>query len=1091
MTIASSSQKCSMEKPPFLTAMPLAPILLRFPLLPIETLFPLLTYKWESARCQHQEEEALLADAFQQDLEVIKGWVQQQLTTAPFAPALQEALLIASPDLVHALPTLFHSSKGPLEKRSERVLLKVFRYLLRMATRPTPFGLCAGVTTGSMGEVTTVSVEALRTHQTHTRPDMHYLLSFIHILEHRQDVRDQLIWSPNPLLYEGTRLILPYTVIAEQQGTHIEELSLHRSPVLEDILTLTRAGLPLGEVKHQIATRHPLSGGEIDQMIDNLCTTEVLLSELRPPLTQQSPLEYLLDRLAPLNGVKEMRDVLLMLQTRCCAYDTFSPGQGYDVLTCLVQPSQSLPTLPITIEVSYHVSCASAQLSREVINEITHAAELLCRLSPQPPISLALQTYTSRFQERYGAAREVPLLEMLDEIVGLGLPPTYRSSTPQEARLLAGQEMPVREQALFSLLAKALKEQHREIVLTEGDLSSLQCSPDWQQDLPDTLDLFVTIAASSQEAINHGDFLIDIGPRCGCAPAGRSFGRFCHLLGADVTAWLLRVAQEEAEMHPEMLFVELVYLPSYGRAANVVLRPSLRPYELPIGTVAPRSTTTLGLDTLLVGVHRGRLYLRSQQWGKEVKVRNTHLLNLSKQVPPVVRFLAEVAGDLAPHLHRFSWGKAAAFPFLPRLRVGKCLLSPAQWHFPLASLRKMPSLLYDPLQWYQHVQRWRDEWGVPRYVWFTENDPDQKMLLDLDNPLSVIDLQQGSKRSYRRCESLLIQEVFPDLQASWVRGEQGQYRMECVVPLKRVKLRTHDSLPSIISPTQKRDRLCLPGSDWLYAKLYCREEQQNEILTGPLRLLLEYFKQQMRCFFVRYHDPSPHLRLRFQGVPTFLVGAFFPACIAWLQALIQQEWISHFAFEGYEREIERYGGVRGMEIAETLFVVDSRLVLELLALPLLPDGISREETAIVSIDHFLRSLNLTWQQRSQLYQPYLFSVHEERRDGRALHAWYQSQRERFLPLLNSPSWLHHQPGGNALAVCLQTSLFPLETLREPLQVIPLEQQSRFLRGQIHMHCNRLFGKTLLEQDLLYALARVYQQVAHNQPPGIQEEKHDV
>jgi lantibiotic biosynthesis protein len=1095
MTIASSSHKSTRTKPPFLTSMPHAPILFRFPLLPIETLSPLLTYNWESAQHQQQEKEkeTSLAIAFQQDLEAIKTWVQHQLTTAPFACALQEALLIASPDLTQALPTLFQHSKGPLEKRSEHVLLKVFRYLLRMATRPTPFGLCAGVTAGFIGEVTSVYVEALHTHQKRTRPDMLYLLSFIRILEQRQDVRDQLIWSPNPLLYQGTRLILPYATIAEQQGIHIEELSLHRSPVLEDILALTRTELPLASVKHQVATHHTLSTNEIDQMIDGLCTTEVLLSELRPPPTHESPLEYLLDRLTPLVGVEDIRDALLLQQTQCRSYDTFAPGQGYSALTLLFQSSQPLHVVPTTIEVDYRVSCTSAQLSHEVVNEITHAAELLCRLSPQSLISPALQTYASRFQVRYGPAREVPLLEMLDEIAGLGVPPTYQSSMPQATSSLAGQELPVREQALFSFAAKALKEHRREIVLTEGDLSRLQRDSDWQQDLPDTLELFVTIAASSQAAINHGDFLIGIGPRCGCAPAGRSFGRFCHMLDADVTAWLHQLALEEAEAHPEILFAELVYLPAHGRAANVVLRPSLRSYEIPIGTVASRSTATLALDTLLVGVHSGQLYLRSQELGKEVKIRNTHLLNLTRQTPPVVRFLTEVAGDLAPHLHLFSWGKIASFPFLPRLRVGKCLLSPAQWHFPLASLRTMPHLLHDPLQWYQHIQAWRDEWLVPRYVWLTDSDPDQKMLLDLDNPLSVIDLQQVSKKYHRHRESLPVQEVFPDLAANWVRGEQGHYRMECVVPLKRVKSRTRESLPSVVSPARTRDRLCLPGSDWLYARLYCREEQHNEILTGPLRLLLDYFKQQMRCFFVRYHDPTPHLRLRFQGVPTFLIGEFFPVCVAWLQELIQQGWISHFVFEGYEREIERYGGVQGMEIAEALFVVDSRLVLELLALPLPPDGVSREEVAIVSIDHFLQGLNLSWQQRAQFYQPYLAPANEEKRDGygRTRHSLYQSQRQRFLHLVGDPSWLHHQPGGEALANCLHTSLSPLATLREQLQVIPSEQQSRFLRGQIHMHCNRLLGKTLLEQDLLYYLARVYQQLAHSQSPGIYAEKRDV
>jgi thiopeptide-type bacteriocin biosynthesis protein len=631
------------------------------------------------------------------------------------------------------------------------------------------------------------------------------------------------------------------------------------------------------------------------------------------------------------------------------------------------------------------------------------------------------------------------------------------------------------------LAATALKEQNQEMLLSEEDLTRLTCRPTWRESLPETLDLFVSIAASDEAALNAGEFLIGIGPRCGCTPAGRAFGRFADGLGAPVTTWLSQLAEEEATAYPDVLFAELLAVPAHGHAANVIVRPSTRSFAIPIGTTAPASMTPLALETLLVGLHQGRFYIRSQEYGKEVKVRSSHLLNLVRYAPPAARFLLEVAGDLAPHLHPFSWGNAASnFPFLPRLRVGRIVLSLAQWHLPLFALRHTTRLWHDLIQWYQFLQDWREEWHVPRWVWMAEDDADQRMVLDLENPLCVLDLHRICKRATR--SRLCVQEIFPALDATWVTGEQGQhYRMEAVVPLMRVPtIKPQQRFPEMLPQVAARERLRLPGSDWLYIKLYCREEQQDELLVGPVRLLLEAYRQEIRSFFVRYHDPSPHLRLRFQGDPTFLITVFFPVCVAWLTELVEQRWISHFVFEGYEREIERYGGIQGIKLAEALFVLDSDLILDLLALPPAADGLSKEDMALVSLDRLLQGLHLSVQQRAHLFQPYAHAgnVHAEAEQHQRRRAHYQRQRQRFLSLLHDPSWLQTQPGGERLIASLSRFLAALEGVSEQLHLIPQTLLLRFLNSHIHMHCNRLSGNNAVEQDLRYYLARIYHQMTY-------------
>ena len=1062
--------------------------MIRAPLLPLEAVLPLLSYAWESAT--NWQESEILSRALRRDLEVMHRWIQQVLTVSPFAEGIKEALLLASPDLASALSTL---SSGDLDqKRVQRVLISTVRYLWRMALRPTPFGLFAGVALGQLAEQTVIYLESVQHHVKRTRMDMQWILSLIRLLEQDDDLADQLTWYPNPLLvFSGTRILLPYAHVYDAHAQHpMETLSLRATPLIQHILDLARSPHSRQELKCLAAQESPHLSQEIDQLVNTLCANDILLSILRPPLTTTSPQTYLLAQLAQVQGTQEIRTDIQHLLAQCAAYDQCAPGQGYPVLASLLQAQPARLPIPTTIEVDCRLACTTSTLSFYVAEEIARAAELLCRLSPTPADSPALQAYQTRFLERYGPAQEVPLLELLDDFCGLGAPPTYQFPPPTTpVPLPAKKALPEREQVLARLVTSALKDHLFEVHLDEDLLQELQGDPDWQQQLPHSLDLFVLLAAPSQDALNAGEYLLSIGPRCGATPAGRTFGRFCDLLGDEVVSWLAALAQEEEAQAPDILFAELVYLPARSHSANVVLRPAFRSYEIPVATAASvPAEQVIGLETILVGVDRGHFYLRSHISGKEIIVRNTHLLNLSHQVPNVVRFLAEVAGEQARQLHHFSWGNVAHLPFLPRLRAGRIVLSPARWQFPLSDLQRAPEVLSDPVHWYHYLQRWRRQWQVPRYVWLAEENHDQHLLLDLDNPLSALDLRGLCQRQLPHQESFLMREVFPAFDQAWVTGEQGHYVLECVVPLKRATPAPvrPSRFATSVPPVSQAERLRLPGSDWVYVKLYCREETQHELVLGPLRLFLEHVLPHYRItrwFFVRYHDPLPHLRLRFQAEPTSLLYEFFPVLISWLQELTQQGWIARFIVDGYEREIERYGGKQGMEVAEELFTVDSAFVLDLMALPQkVCDPLS---LAILSLDFLLRTMELNQRQRLALYQQTQFQQQEMVPDHLDhIQRAYHRDQKRICQLLGNRTWLRQQEGGADLEHCLQHYVPLFQAVKVHLHAVPPAQLPMFWGSHLHMHCNRLLGDRLLESEAMYSLARTFAGFTHYIPAGI-------
>jgi len=113
-------------------------------------------------------------------------------------------------------------------------------------------------------------------------------------------------------------------------------------------------------------------------------------------------------------------------------------------------------------------------------------------------------------------------------------------------------------------------------------------------------------------------------------------------------------------------------------------------------------------------------------------------------------------------------------------------------------------------------------------------------------------------------------------------------------------------------------------------------------------------------FFVRYHDPGCHLRVRFRGEPGRLqaevLAALLPAASAW----VEEGRLRQVQLDTYEREVERYGGPEGIGLAEQIFHWDSVAVAEILEL-LEPGDAGLDERwrlALRGIDTLLTDLGL-------------------------------------------------------------------------------------------------------------------------------------
>jgi thiopeptide-type bacteriocin biosynthesis protein len=846
------------------------------------------------------------------------------------------ALAVASRTFSDALAK---DGTGPLGPRTETVLR---RYLIRMSTRPTPLGLFAAVGLANWGERTDIELTAGHRPR-RTRPDAAWLMALVDRAESDPQIRRHLHIRANPLaLTRAGRIYLAERVSGDNSAS--VSVSVRATEVVQRAMKAARTPIRFDDlIAHLLRTTPGATIEQVAKLLDRLCEQALLLTDLRPPLTVASPARYVLEKLDSIPAAAQHRALLASVVQAADHWDTEpSPDEaGFRTLVALA--TDAVTTEGAALQVDSALGFTSTMLSRRIATDAACAAELLLRMSRTARGPAPLEAYRRAFEHHYGEHREVPLVEMIDPHMGIGPLPLGSSEE-------TGTDSARRHQALLDLAVQALRTRSREVCLDDTALARLATGDISASGLPLSLDFVVVVAAASREAIDAGEFELVVGPAIGSAAAGRMLGRFSDFV-PDAPQALAQVAAAEAERSPGRVVAELVYQPRARRLGNVSTRLNLRRYEIAIDL--PPSTDpdhTIGVDELVVGIRDGGFRLRWTRTGEDVMITAGHMLT-STRAPAAARFLSEVGRHQTRQLNAFSWGPAALFPFLPRVRCGRIVLSLAQWRLRADSF---PSGLNDALSFRTELDAWCARWDAPAALVVAAGD--HRLTLDLTRAGDADEL----RRVLRSRGSVVVQEQFPQPDRTWLTDTAGRrFAAELVVPLVR---RSSSPAPPASRIGGHGADLRPPGSDWLFVKLYCPSDSETELLSGPVRAFTRDVAGEgfTDWFFIRYSDPRPHIRLRFRGEPARLLADLLPRVTAWATDLTSSGVCQRFSIDTYDRELDRFGGSHGLAVAEDFFCADSAAVGDLLA----SRTIEPLPTAVMTVDAILHGFGLNKQQRA-------------------------------------------------------------------------------------------------------------------------------
>lgn len=969
-------------------------------------------------------------------------------------PLVRLALVVGSRPLVDAIERAGDQPKPD-------VLKKLLRYFIRMSTRPTPYGLFAGVALASLGDRTDIMV-APEAPQWRSRLDMSWLIAFVEECESTQRMRELLRVCTNPAAYfRAGRVVLGERVLFDETE-QAPEVSIRASRAIVRTLEFAQSPVRYIDLRAELLKSPGASYEVVDGFLTSLMQQTFLISDLRPPLTSGDPSEHVLSNSE--DACKELRKLLndLSRWDKQCATEQIA---SYKSLVASAGTVIANAPTDTPFQVDMKVPLERVAINETIGEEVVRAAELLLRFSSYPEGSPALRAYKTEFLSKYGLEREVPVLELLDPNLGLGAYSSFASHVP------ASPTISERHARLVELAACAQRD--LDSVLDLNDVLLRQLAPDGldADRLPFSLDLSVFVGADSPASLDAGEFEVHVGPNVGAMGAARTMNRFAHLLGHDATQMIQELAIAEDSYFPDTINAELVYLPQRSRSANVSVRPKVRKFEIPVG-LCPGLTdaTSIPLREIVIGVHNERFYARWPKAGKRLRVLSGHMLN-PNQSPDVCRFLSDVTLDGTCQLTRFSWGPAESFPYLPRVQAGRVILRPAEWKittsvreklFPSCSAKSFPA----------ELEEWRKAWRVPRYVYIAFAD--NRLLLDLDDKRQADELRSEIAKQPPG-NPLVLQDIVHPVERTWSRGANNEsYFAELIVSLARnanlSRAQGHSSQPQIapdpISPSTsvfepRREQNLVPlGGEWLFLSIYIGADIQNDVIARPLQSLVSELLTNALVtgwFFVRYTDPDHHIRIRLRCASHDVRSQLYEIVCGWADTLITDGFCRRCTLDTYDQEVERYGGQEGLALAEDVFCVDSVAVSALLALADTQKGaVDPLDVAVASTDALLRGLGLTEED--------LIRWLKVRDIDRKLVGKEYRNRQRDLVTL-----VRDMESGTGLTGAYGTLGENIRSFRERLEPLGARLSDLNRSGKLsqpldrlyshyaHMHFNRIFG----------------------------------
>lgn len=687
-------------------------------------------------------------------------------------PIISESIYLASPELHWEMSKYL---KRDHKNEDEKLIYALLKYLLRMSTRCTPFGLFSGCSVGKITTETNITLKNPNKHKRVTRLDMNYLCSLSKKLESDTRIREELVYYPNTSLYKiGNEIrYVEYRYINTERRHFL--ISIEANFYIDKILKNASNGSSINHLA-ELIIEPDITISDAITFINELIDNQILISSISPSVTGKNYLEILNEKMES----KTLKNWFNDIQYKLRQLNNDEINTNFTLYNEINEIANNFE-VPINKKFLFQtdlvVTTTKNELNKKIIDDVIEGLKILNKLTFKRE-NKKLSNFKNKFYKRF-EEEEIPLSLALDVETGIGYSEEHEDGDSYSVSSLIDDLIinPVieEEEILKSDYTKADTLMHRKLLESIQNTSkSIKLQDDdfedfeenWS-DIANTFSVMIKVVDT-----NESKPLMLLSDSVG-ATAAMLLGRFGHTDQA-ISDYIDEIIEKEEKENT--IYAEILHLPE-SRAGNILARTNLREYEIPY---LAKSTLPydrqLDINDLYISIRNDHIFLRSKKTNKEVIPILSNAHNHDMNPLPIYSFLGDLQTQGLRGELLFEWGDFLEdIAYLPRVSYKNIIFSLAKWTVNKKEIAQLNNL--------KTLHTWRKKRNIPQKILLT--DYDNELLIDLENELSCKTFLSLIKRKKK---VVLKEYLFNDKKALVNNQENKSFNSEIILSFYKNKL---------------------------------------------------------------------------------------------------------------------------------------------------------------------------------------------------------------------------------------------------------------------------------------------------------------
>ncbi|WP_367009692.1 lantibiotic dehydratase [Staphylococcus capitis subsp. urealyticus] len=921
---------------------------------------------------------------------------------------IEETILTTTYHLYQSLTNISFDSETKKVRNAKESFLK---YLIRMSTRGTPYGLLSGVSLGQLAEKTNIQIqEDVNYYYKSEKIDGSWLSKLIHFLESNYDYYQDsyVIWNERNYITDLRIYLDNQTCLIQENNKEL--VSIKNNDLLKFIKQSLQEDLTFKDLIKLISEKFLINDEqEIKSFIQNLLDKEIIFTSLRTALKKENPLDYLLCFYRDFDN--DFIRSLQLIHFEMMKYQIMEIGKGKKTFLRIRELMSHLFKAKEYIQIDTKIQTKNNYLSKKIARNISEAAYLLWLLSPDDLGISTNHDFHYSFLEKYGLEQIVNLKELLSDINGMGY-------CTNEDKPIKNNSSFLKEKYYYALSHK------EEIEITENDFLDLEKKNTIPiERAPLSSEIYSEFYYGN--IINGYDEFLVISPIVSSFNAGATMGRFSQEIDRDIRKQLDNEIYEQYIEYSNENNTEVIHIneiPKYARNLNINHSGTIKFKELDLDMPC----SSIALDDLYVGSTFDKLYLFSKTLNSRILFITHSMLNYVL-CSNLYRFLREVSLGTTKFIQPIKDDGIEGFNYCPRIRYKNVILKPATW--------KLNNDMFSSSEkenWIEQFHKIQQFYNIPNDVNMAFGD--NRLTINLSNDAHISILKKEIEKQGRVC-----------LLEDFISKSNNDRVIEIVTPIYR-KAKSNETRITIPKNIYKRLET---KREWLSIHLYIDESYQNEFLIQYiLPCLRELFDNNYleSFFFIKYRENYHFIKLRLLSKSNDSIHLYHEI-MQLKQKWLKESELSTYAIVEYQPEINRYGGIETIEIIEDYFMYDSWLAIHIIDQTF---NYPKEFIVAITIIFLINELDISQEEIDEIRHNNVENLYRNNEIRE-----YKNEMFKLTNPRDNYCYLHAKLP--KLHQILYNNYKEIEKLKVALSRGLSTPRAHIIGSLIHMRCNRVFG----------------------------------